>query len=544
MKKLYIDKEESAASVVERVLGEKDDEVRLIIPRDSKLKESVVNFRLLKREAEDAGKELEVESVDEEVLSMAQEAGLTGGHPLLGGASRSLSDIVSVDALPRHKKEEKPFKKASTKKKVALRVHLDEKEEERREKAEEKFFSAASEVAPPEPLAIEPRRKFRPKLPSFRRRWLAVTLGVVVVVGLGLWTLGAFFAKAQISINFKTQDWSLKDSFSASKSATDIKPDQKILPAEVFHDARTLTQLFPASGKDTVSQKATGQITIYNAYSSQPQQLVATTRLETPDGKIFRLDDKVTVPGAIITNGKIEPSSIKATVTADKAGTDYNIGPVTKLTIPGFKGSAKFAGFYGSLDSAASGGFIGERAVPTDADIAAAKTKMTDMLKTSLSNNFLAGRPSDFKILDGADDTEITRLVVKNETDGNGQFTAFGEADYKAIGFRESDFKSLLTALANKDNPGTSFRQLDITYSGVKANYTTGELTFAASAQGKLAASFDADKFREGIMGKKVSDVRNMILQLSGLNDAKVSIWPVWVSTIPTSANRVKINSN
>ena len=65
-----------------------------------------------------------------------------------------------------------------------------------------------------------------------------------------------------------------------------------------------------------MSQKAQGTLTIYNAYSSAPQTLVATTRFVTPDGKIFRLTNEVTVPGAKITNGQIVPSSINAPIAA------------------------------------------------------------------------------------------------------------------------------------------------------------------------------------------------------------------------------------
>ena len=56
-------------------------------------------------------------------------------------------------------------------------------------------------------------------------------------------------------------------------------------PRRFFPFQKIFTQLFPASGEQNVSLKAQGTITIYNAYSSSPQSLVATTRFVTPAGE-------------------------------------------------------------------------------------------------------------------------------------------------------------------------------------------------------------------------------------------------------------------
>ena len=113
---------------------------------------------------------------------------------------------------------------------------------------------------------------------------------------------------------------------------------------------------------------------------------MATTRFVTPDGKLFRLVSSVTVPGAQVTNGQIVPSSIDAPVAADQPGDAYNVGPVNKLTIPGFQGSPKYNAFYGQLASGTSGGFVGTKAVPTAADITSGKDK---------SERGVAGKPCE-----------------------------------------------------------------------------------------------------------------------------------------------------
>ena len=102
---------------------------------------------------------------------------------------------------------------------------------------------------------------------------------------------------------------------------------------------------------------------------------MATTRFATSDGKIFRLASTVTVPGATVVNGQITPSTISAPIIADQPGPDYNVGPVARLTVPGFqKDAARYSGFYGTIASSTSGGYIGKKAVPTAADVVAARS--------------------------------------------------------------------------------------------------------------------------------------------------------------------------
>src|SRR5208337_1616852 len=108
--------------------------------------------------------------------------------------------------------------------------------------------------------------------------------------------------------------------FTADKAASQINAAQNIIPAQVFLVPKNFTESFPASGEQNVSLKAQGTITIYNAYSSSQQTLVAATRFVTPAGKIFRLVNSVVVPGAAVTNGQIVPSSIAVPVVADQVG--------------------------------------------------------------------------------------------------------------------------------------------------------------------------------------------------------------------------------
>ncbi len=580
MKKITVLKNEGVAEVIDRVLAEQDDDVTVVVPKESALGRSVRNFHLLKREAEDAGKTVAIESVDETILAFAKESGMEGTHPLWRGVTGGggLADIIPTEGMPLGSDESSAAKKRgkSVKKKappapvkLTVREETEEKEEidepEKEEVKEEaqtfveeegRFFRrrSAPEIAAEtkkeadaedgesdeddeDEYEGESRRRMPRKL-----LWGAIGVVVVVLAVLGIMTWS--FGRVTITIDFQKTPWAYAGNFTADKSVSKINAANNIVPAQVFTSQKNTTQLFPASGNANVSIRAQGTLTIYNAYSSAAQDLVATTRFVTPDGKLFRLASSVTVPGAKVTNGQIVPSSIDTTVVADQAGPSYNVGAVDKLTIPGFQGSAKYTAFYGQLKSGTTGGFTGAKAVPTAADIASAKTKVTATLTSSLTSDLTTSYPNNFKILDGATNIQMTKLTVSTTTDASGNFSVFGNAALRAIGFDESAFKAFLLSQADEQTPNSTFSALTLSYGAVKADFTKGTVGFSLAASGTLEAAFDADAFKTNIAGKSIGDARTAVAAIPGLADGKISAWPMWLWSIPGNPAKVQINAN
>jgi hypothetical protein len=546
MKKIIIEKEEGIAEAIERILAEPDTDITLVVPKGSTLGRSVKNFHLLRREVDGAGKEVVVESVDDTILAFAKDSGLESSHPLWRGVQASdgggMADILPVrrnDSGDKEEEEERSSSKKRKKKVAPVRLTVRTEEATVTEMSagadEEAEEEAEKEIEREEWNDDEPRR-------SRKLIWGGIAALIVVFGVLGVMTWS--FGRVGITINFKKNPWSYQGAFLADKSVSKANAANKVIPAQVFSTQKNTTQSFAASGNANVSVKAQGTITIYNAYSSAPQQLVATTRFVTPDGKLFRLVSTVTVPGASITNGQIVPSSIEVAVVADQAGPTYNVGAVPKLTIPGFQGSPKYNAFYGALPNGTSGGFIGKRAVPTAADIAAAKDKISSTLQANLKSDLTTSYPNNFKILDGATAVQVTKLTVNSATDANGNFTVYGEATLQAIGFDENAFKALLLSIAQDQQANSVLSSVTLTYSGVKPDFTKGNLTFSVAAQGMLEPAFSADDFKGSITGKSIGDARAAIAALPDLADGKISVWPMWLWNVPGSPDKIEVNAN
>ncbi|MEK7174527.1 MAG: hypothetical protein AAB759_02615 [Patescibacteria group bacterium] len=571
MERIFIDKDQGVASIVERILACPGDELVLVVPKNADLKSSISNFHILKREAAAAEKSILIESVDAEILALAEKAHVESFHPLFRKeTARSLSDIVPQSALgiPAAVREGaasvpvkvKRSKKAAAEAEVATPIKFNvvsSEDNSDREEEQEK-----EEIVPKRPAyavegdesAKEERNKTahdtydkgepRRRLHLPRLKTVVVLAALLAISATSIWVAGAFFGRARVNIEFRIAPFELSGAFTAGKTVTKVDAAAHILPAEVLNQKKTLTQFFPASGRATVSQKATGRLTIYNAYSSQAQSLVAMTRFVTPEGKVFRLDSAVTVPGAEIKDGKIIPSSMETSVTADKAGADYNVGPADKITIPGFQGGPKYTGFYGSLKSPTTGGFVGERATPSENDIKTAREKITSLLETSLKNNFLANRPDDLLIPAGASELTITKTIVNKATDDKGNFSIIGEAELKAMAFRESDLRAALMISAGRDPETAVFRDLNLKYENAKANIGKGEMILTVTASGRIAPAFDPTSFKTKLLGRPVSEARSLILGIPELVRAEISLWPIWLGKVPEKAARVEIMVN
>ncbi len=583
MKKIIVDKSEGIAEVIDRMLAEPDGEISLVIPKGSALGRSASNFHLLKREADSAGRNVIVESVDDTILAFAKESGIESSHPLWKGVrgTGGFSDIVprgseaGESADVARETERRPVERPAAGKRSrrspviekqdttdgdgADRRGSDDEEVKTEEREEERFFGepietasrlgslrkrffdGAPEVADEDDDDDEDNGARRPFGPVVW--WIA---GIIVVAGIALYILTAFFDHATVAINFKQTPWSYQGTFIADKNAVGIDPASNTIPAQVFTFPKNLTETFQGSSVQQVAQKARGMITIYNDYSAKPQELIATTRFETPDGKIFRIVNNVTVPGETKgANGQLAPASITAPIVADQAGPAYDIGPVPKLTIPGFASDpAREAGFYGAITASTTGGFIGQTAVPTAADIAAAKASTTAQLQSVLASGFQGTYPNNFKILPGATDIQVGTLIVNTSTDANGAYTVFGNATLTAIGFDESALKNYLLTIAQSQEASSTFKSVALNYSSVSADFTKGHVSFALAVQAELEPALSVADFVTEIEGMSVGDARSTISALPQLSDGTISLWPSWLGSIPRDPSKISVTVN
>ena len=565
MTKVFIDKRENVAQAVEKIIIADDASVVIVIPKNAELSSAPENFALLKREAEAASKHIFVESVDEEALAYAEQNGIEAIHPIFMGDSavrRALTDIVPRESAAEPVKRPRSLKGAKMRdakpsKKLVVRAEDEESGEEEDEEMQEQervaprmgFGRMAKEKAETEEReerAVERMREYKseedesPNAPKRRKwKWAVRLVALICIVGILAWGTGRAFGRATANLKFKKTAWNYAETVTVSKNAT--KAGNNIVPGEVFTESRNLTQLFPASSRAAVSRKAQGKLLVFNSYSSSPQSLVASTRFATPDGKVFRLDKALTVPGAGIKDGKITPASVEVAVTADQPGAEYNVGPVDKLTIPGFKGTPKYDGFYGQFVGKTEGGFVGEKAVPTEDDIKKAKERTTEILRTSLSEENIIRGKAEFTVLPDTLEFTVVKLAANQNTDDKGNFSVFGEARTRVVAFRKTDVEQMLAASSTAGNAALALTGLAVEYKNPKPDFGKGEMKVGIAASGIVTAKFNEDEFKQAVAGKRIQDARAYVAGVPELVSANLSLWPFWLGSVPASPAKGKV---
>ncbi len=324
----------------------------------------------------------------------------------------------------------------------------------------------------------------------------------------------------------REQSASLDVTADAAQSATDFSAHKISLIALEKDIEKTMT--FDATGTSTAGNyKARGSVTIYNNYSTQPQKLVATTRLLTKDGTLFRLVEGVTVPGMKVIDGKKVPGSVKADVIADKPGEKYNIPPA-EFTIPGFKGTARYTKFSATSEAPMIGGGAqgGEQTVVTKEDLEHARTATEEeamkMAKEQLAADAAA---QGKKLLDDALRVEIvssSTQVVAGVAASSFDYTVHVTA--RALVFGETDIVLMMKKLLEKDvdTQNASLQDVVLTYGPALADFDKQTLELKVHGTARLVPHIDTAAVAQALAGTKKSDIDKVLSNFAGIEQAEL----------------------
>lgn len=360
-------------------------------------------------------------------------------------------------------------------------------------------------------------------------------LGAVSLISLAGVGLFLFLPKAEIYVTpHKITD-------AADIEITDI-------PVRILEKDKDITFTVATTGKSGgVNQKARGTVIIYNNHSADPQPLVATTRLETEDGKLFRLVSGVTVPGMTNKDGKKEAGVIEAEVIADQTGEEYNIGAST-FRIPGFKGNPKYDSFSAkSIKAMAGGGSTGtaDLAVVAKVDIDTALSQAKEKAKEEFLNEVRGEIDSDEKILEEQMDiAELSAAALPQIGTAATAFEYKNTFRVRAFVFSEKAVREKVESTSEKNLRGVRFKSVSssITYSESLPNFSDGTLRLVARALVTMESDIDRDALKEKLLGQNKDDMQKTLNDFPGVKKIEVTFYPEWfVKSIPNSKNRVTI---
>lgn len=334
-----------------------------------------------------------------------------------------------------------------------------------------------------------------------------------------------------------------------ASSSTDS--DKKEIAVRIIEKEESLSLPFDVSGEGQKSgKKASGSVVIYNEYSTAPQPLVATTRLETEDGKIFRLVKGVTVPGTTKVGNEIKPGAIEASVIADKAGSEFNIDS-SKFTIPGFAGGEKFEKFYAKSSVAMAGGTSTEEGGNIESlktkiiqsDINSAKEKTEAALKEKIAQS-IAGELREGEVaLPQAEKITITKTSADVKV-GNAAkpFSYSATASAKAIIFSENEIKNIIKQkLEKQQTEEFKGELLKIEYSTIEPDFENSALNLELFGETMVTPIIDLQQIKKELLGKSTDQFGDILKKYSSIKNVKVEFQPAFISSVPEYSQRVTI---
>lgn len=358
-----------------------------------------------------------------------------------------------------------------------------------------------------------------------------IAISFLVVVAL-LLIVVVYLSTVQALIRVKADAEPIKAEFLLDVVQTPTRPSEIRGTVVAASLERTQTFLPSGDGVSEVEDIATGEVTIFNT-SSKNQPLVATTRLLSESGVLFRLVNGVTVPAG---------GQVTGQVYADQPGASGNHAP-TKFTIPGLT-TVRQQSVFAESDTAFTGG-VKQISVISEAEREASKETLTTTLEQDLQTQL---RSDSGALFDGeaffTDITSASATVAPGEEAESYEWT-IGLEQIAVFYDKEALENIALQQLFQQLQPGTQLVDPDvddIEVSVERYNVAEKKANIRVVFAGRQIASATSDALDPSrFKGMNAQEVRELLVGEGIANDVFVEFFPFWVSTVPRLRDHILI---
>jgi hypothetical protein len=383
----------------------------------------------------------------------------------------------------------------------------------------------------------------RRKAPPLRKS-LRITLLAVFLFACAYFSL-YFFEQARITIVTKNQSFTLDHKeFEASKKA-DAPIDFELM---IVPDTRSeeITFIEPKE----VSLKAKGEVTLYNEYSTKGEKLTAGTFLADPNGKAYKIDKSITIPGYTLVNKKIIPGQISVPITAFLPGQSYN-GDLTDFTITAFKNTAKYKKIYGKSKTPLSGGAEGTAYTLGPEETGRLNAIASSSFKAALLKKAYAEIPKGYILYPNAltfsyhVDTDVLSPTPNAKIPITGTISALllAEDDLR-IALAKNLIPGISSGELNEiEILGLDKLSLDFVETAQVINKDTDKVSFTLTGPLSLLWHPDIDVLKRKILGIQKKDIEAIFKSDPGITSAIVKIFPPWQSHLPEDETKIHLKT-
>ncbi len=563
---IYLETGDDIASLASKIKKAEAEAVSFVVPRGGSIAQSVVNLKILKREAEKAGKQVSLITKDKISKNLASQVGLTvyqtaeeakKAAPTVEGSGFNVTseniqggihinryekdDDIPEEGPAEAEKESPKLKeeigevlkepaekkvKVNPKKTVSVPIHSDQKEDKK-----------------------EAKKMLKRKKVGSRKKPIIIISSVFLIAAVVLAYI--FLPRAEISVVLATEDISKNYEILIDKNVEEINLEGVQVPGEEVIVEKELAKDFVSTGEKEVGNKASGEITFYNYdyQSSDPKVLPAGTVLVAQNLN-FVTTEAVTVPGATATivqgSIKVTPSTTKGKIEASNPGVEYNID-ASNFIVQSYSETDR-ENVYGQSSSALTGGTSEKKQVVSTADLEKAKSE----IKTELSGTVLE---EITKMADGEGleviassfvEEEISYETSKQADEESANFTAKLVIKTTAVAFSEEMFRDLIVQLTEKeledDQMLVSPEKSDLDYELISIDSEIGNMKIKGSFVGKYGKDIEQEVVMGAVRNKKMGTADAEISAIDGVEDVNISIWPNFFTKVTSIDSRITVN--
>jgi len=310
-------------------------------------------------------------------------------------------------------------------------------------------------------------------------------------------------------------------------------PQTKALVGAVENIIISDEKVYSASGAEIIGEEVTGKVTIINEHTKN-QPLVATTRLLSPDNKLFRTKKTINVPAG---------GSIEVEIYADETKPEMAIGP-TKFIIPGLRANIQDKIYAQSQAKLSYVKQVKKYIEQSDIDMAVKdlKNRLLEKAAKEIGDSYKGYDKVIYNIDENTVSVDVDGKVGEEKDDFkvkiNAEVTVVAFSGETISNMAEEKLISIIPSYKELIN----FKPDEITYNLNNVNTAQGVATVSASFEGQMIIQEDAEIIdRDKIVGLTREQLEDYLESFREIDGFEIRFSPSFVDKVPNLVDRIKI---
>ncbi len=531
----FVEPQEDIDELTEKLLAVKASSIALVIPYGAVLLQSIISVKILRNNAEKAGKSLIIITRDKNGRNFAEQLGI-----------QSFRDLEQLESSPIEKKlqEIKDTQKVVPHGQRTVIHPVPEEKPKSNINFEQKKLELLELLSRPS----------KPLLFSISAISLMLLLLVTTVVLPG----------ATVKINPQKKVIEATTNIILATDVTQNSTDswrQQVIRAEPIDSVFERTIPFETVTKVFTGQNATGEFTVVNEL---PEELVLRpgTRFQNGDGIIFRSSDWLRVP--VLSERSVEVVADERDAYGEFVGARGNIDPVSRFFLPGLD-SVSQTSVYAEVRTPTGGGVSGFVPLVSEVDLEIAQAQISEMIirdARSDAENFVRRKnmleESDYLLVPGDEflDTEILEITFPENIVGRNvaDFTVRSRMSVRMLAFSQQEMLSVFEGTLLKSvNPGMELVMVEengINPEVLEVFPNKERVKITVTARGLEAFVIEprtvegiqfVNKVKRAVVGRSVGDAKRILENFEEVAEVEISLWPPLVWRIPSLPENISV---